>query len=319
MLQQAALAKSPAEIEAMRKFFLVGCPRSGTTAIQQALNRHPGIVIPPETEFFSLIMGYLRFSAWGQRRHLRHIAADLQIDVPMPAHRLRSPHEARAVFDDLAARYVHRLGRHGVVCFGDKTPHHLPHLPRILAAYPDAKIILAYRDGRDVALSLNKVPWGPPNLYAAFSIWLKMCRWHKWALEQKNLQLLCIRYEDLAVNPEKELRRITDFLGVEYSPQMAEGEGNREGVPEWEYAWKAKAFEKIDATRVAVWRQELTTNQLRDLERWGGWALRLLGYELATDARRRPPLLVAAQAYWRIFTWRAWQTWRLTKRLRAAK
>jgi hypothetical protein len=303
----------------MRKFFLVGCPRSGTTAIQQALNRHSRIAVPPETEFFSLVMGYLRHTRWGQHRHLKHIASDLQIDLPMPAHRLRSPDEARAIFDDIAHRYVQRLGRNSVAYFGDKTPHHLPHLPRILAAYPDAKIILTYRDGRDVALSLSKVPWGPPSVYAAFSIWLKMCRWHRWALQQQSLDLLCMRYEDLANDPARELHRITDFLGLDYETPMAEGEGNREGVPQWEYAWKAKAFERIDASRIAIWKQELTTDQLRDLERWGGWALRMLGYELATDARGRSPLVVAGQAYWRIFTWRAWQTWRLTKRLRAAK
>jgi hypothetical protein len=315
MLQPAAMMKRPAESGPMRKFFLVGCPRSGTTAIQQALNRHPGIVIPPETEFFSLIMGYLRFSSWGQRRHLRHIAADLQIELSMPRRRLRRPEDARAVFDELAERYVQRLGRHDVICFGDKTPHQLPHLPTILAAYPDVKIILVYRDGRDVALSLSKVPWGPPSVYAAFSIWLKMCRWHRWALEQKNLSLLCMRYEDLVTNPEKELRRITDFLGVEYLPEVAEGEGNREGVPEWEYAWKAKAFEKLTPSRVAMWKKELSIAQLRDLERWGGWALTMLGYELASDTRGRSPLLVAAKAYGSIVAWRACQAARLARRL----
>jgi hypothetical protein len=319
MLQPAATTARFAEGRPLLKFFLVGCPRSGTTAIQQALNRHSRIAIPPETEFFSLIMGYLRHSRWAQRRHLKHIAADLQIDLPMPSRRLRRPDEAAAVFDDIARRYVQRLGRNDVTHFGDKTPHHLPHLPRILAAYPHAKIILACRDGRDIALSLSKVPWGPPSVYAAFSIWLKMCRWHRWALQQKGLDLLCVRYEDLALDPRKELRRITDFLGLEYEIPMAEGEGNREGVPEWEYAWKAKAFEKIDASRVDVWKRELSTDQVRDLERWGRWAFHMLGYELVTDTRGHSPLIVAAQAYGRIFTWRARQSWNLLKRLRKAR
>jgi len=34
----------------MKQFFIVGCPRSGTTMLQQALNRHPEIAIPPETK-----------------------------------------------------------------------------------------------------------------------------------------------------------------------------------------------------------------------------------------------------------------------------
>jgi hypothetical protein len=31
-------------------YIIVGCPRSGTTLLQVMLNRHPSIVIPPETK-----------------------------------------------------------------------------------------------------------------------------------------------------------------------------------------------------------------------------------------------------------------------------
>ncbi len=42
----------------MNKFFIVGCPRSGTTMVQQALNRHPQVVIPPETKYFFSFYGH---------------------------------------------------------------------------------------------------------------------------------------------------------------------------------------------------------------------------------------------------------------------
>ena len=41
--------------------------------LQQALNRHPGIVIPPETAFFTHFLGHTRR---GQLQHLRRINAD---------------------------------------------------------------------------------------------------------------------------------------------------------------------------------------------------------------------------------------------------
>ena len=41
-------------------------------------------------------------------------------------------------------------------------------LPRIRELYPDARVVVLYRDGRDVASSLTRVPWMSPNLYVNF-------------------------------------------------------------------------------------------------------------------------------------------------------
>ena len=62
----------------VRKFFIVGCPRSGTTVLQQALNRHTEIVIPPETKYFYCFYGK---SAKQQVGHLKQINADLGVNV----------------------------------------------------------------------------------------------------------------------------------------------------------------------------------------------------------------------------------------------
>jgi hypothetical protein len=129
------------------------------------------------------------------------------------------------------------------------------------------------------------------------------------------MDLLCVRYEDLVGNPEKELHRITDFLGLEYEPWMAEGEGNREGVLERSYGWKGRAFDRITSARVGQWRQQLTSRQIHDFERWGGRALRALGYELTTAGRDGCPPTAYLRASWKTLTWRSWQAWRLARRL----
>lgn len=298
----------------MLKFFIVGCGRSGTTMLQQALNRHSRIAIPPETAFFSHFLGYLGHMRWMQARHLRWINKELQIELPMPARRVRTPENARGVYEQMMQLYVERLGKSGVTHVGEKTPYHLLHLPRLIQVYPDAKVLLVYRDGRDVALSLSKVPWVPSNVYAGFALWLRAYRWHRWALGQKNLNLLCVRYEDLARDPEAELRKVADFLGLAYESAMAEGGGNREGVPAWEVAWKARAFEKISTARIGVWKTELSPQQVRDFERWGGWALSELAYELATDGRSHFPYGRVVRAYWQILTLRTRLGYRLLKR-----
>src|SRR5438128_10984464 len=101
----------------MTKFFIIGCPRSGTTMLQQALNRHSQVIIPPETAFFSLLGHCKRI----QREHLQRIKEDLEIPLRLPAHRLHRMQETQAFYEQMARLYVERMGESTVTRFGEKT------------------------------------------------------------------------------------------------------------------------------------------------------------------------------------------------------
>ena len=166
--------------------------------LQQALNRHSQIVIPPETKFFFSFLGHSRER---QVRHWQRINVDLQIDLPPPTKTIRSAVDARVWYEQMMQRYRERLGRKGIVYYGEKTPEHTGRLPRIQWLFPDAKIIFIYRDGRDVALSLSKVPWMQDDLYVNFLIWLYYYRILMRTRKETLLDLCCVRYEDLAADP----------------------------------------------------------------------------------------------------------------------
>jgi hypothetical protein len=266
----------------MDKFFIVGCPRSGTTMVQQALNRHSQVVIPPETKFFFSFLGHSRRA---QRRHLQRLNADLKINLPEPAAAVRSLADARACYENMAGQYTERLGKSGVASFGEKTPEHTGQIGRIRQLYPDARIVVLYRDGRDVALSLTQVPWGAPDLHVNFLVWLYYYRVVRREIEAGTPNLYFARYEDIVADPEKELGGILGFLGLGYEPAVGQGWGNREGIPEREFAWKERAVQKITSERVALFRRELTDRQIAALEYLGRNALPALGYELLTDGR----------------------------------
>jgi sulfotransferase family protein len=271
----------------MDKFFIVGCPRSGTTMVQQALNRHSGIVIPPETKYFFSFYGHPRAC---QVRHVERLNTDLGIRLPVPEARINSPSEGRAYYDLMAQQYTERLGKKDVVYFGEKTPEHTGHMHHIRELFPAAKIVVLYRDGRDVALSLTKVPWMSSNLYVNFLVWLYYQRVVASARDGGLSNLYFARYEDIVANPKRELGGILDFLGLPYEPAVAEGHGNREGVPEREFAWKERALEKITTARTGQFQQELDCEQIELLERLGRHALPALGYPLLTGGHRRLPL-----------------------------
>jgi hypothetical protein len=279
----------------MQKLFIVGCPRSGTTLVQQALNRHSRIVIPPETKFFFSFLGH---SKECQHRHIDRLEADLNIRIPRPALQVRAGAEARGFFDGIARLYVERLGKRNIAYFGDKSPEHTGHLARIRQQFPDAKILVIYRDGRDVASSLTKVPWMSPDLYVNFLVWLYYYRIARHAQKRGLANTYFLRYEDAVTGPEREFRQVLDFLDLPYEPAVARGHGNREGVPERELAWKARALEKITPDRIGVFQHELDAAQIGILERLGARALQSLGYRLITDGKKPLSLRFLVNLAW---------------------
>src|SRR5436305_11598723 len=95
----------------MKHFFILGCPRSGTTMVQQALNRHSQVAIPPETKYFFSFLGHPRRS---QARHVARLNADLGTRLPTPARRVRSDADGREFYELMARQYVRRLPKKGV-------------------------------------------------------------------------------------------------------------------------------------------------------------------------------------------------------------
>jgi hypothetical protein len=182
----------------MHHFFILGCPRSGTTMLQQALNRHSRIAIPPETKFF---FSFYRRSHRCQLRHLQRLNEDLRIDLPAPPRRLASVEDGRAYFDVMARQYLQRLAKPGVSWFGEKSPEHSGYLDRILQLFPEAKILVLCRDGRDVALSLTTVPWASPDLHVNFLVWLYYNSLLREAVQSGSPNLYSLRYEDLVAAP----------------------------------------------------------------------------------------------------------------------
>lgn len=263
----------------MKYLFLLGCHRSGTSMLQQALNRHSGIAIPPETKYFSSFLGHSRKC---QSRRLVRINTDLQIDIPRPPETIRGMAKSHQFYGEMAERYLAKLGMKGATYFGEKTPAHAGYVPQMRRLFPDAKFLWIYRDGRDAALSMRKVPWMSRNLAVNMAVWLFYYQKQMRAMQDNKLDLLVIKYEELVTQPMTEFSKICLFLDVPFELAMVNGFGNREGILEWEYPWKRSALEPITCERVGVWRKELSTKEVEMLEWLGGRALRNLDYPLVT-------------------------------------
>lgn len=285
----------------MRKFFIIGCPRSGTTLLQQILVRHPSIVVPPETAFFTKLL-----SGWPGRfrRQREQIRADLGISLAAAGRPRDRPAQA-ALYDKMAADYAHRIERPDALWFGDKTPDHLRHARTISRVFPEARFILVVRDGRDVALSLSKVPWTPSDPVVNFGLWLDAAVLQEELVRDPPASIVQVRYEDLVGSPQTEVLRITEHLELDYRTELLEAGSGPTGIPQWEREWKGSAHEPIRQDRVGVWKRELDRRQVVLMERWGGTALTRLGYEISTPPDQRALLPAGAVTHFRRALWRA--------------
>jgi sulfotransferase family protein len=199
----------------------------------------------------------------------------------------------------VSAPFVAYAEREGKRRWGDKTPAYIGHVDRLAAIWPDARFVVLVRDGRDVALSVMNVPFGPNNAWAAARSWATAIRRGRDAARRFRGRVLEIRYEDLVSMPAATVGAVCDFLGLGYSDEMlAIEQTDRSKVVADQSAWFTNVWSGITTAAVDKWRTELTPRQIEAFETVAGDELRALGYEtnMATSSRALVPAYAAHDA-----------------------
>ena len=203
----SAWTKPPADGLAS-PLFLVGFPRSGTTLLQQVLAGHPEVTTLDERDNFRDAHGPLLLEAGAMERWNSIPGANLaalrrdywqRVEKALPEDRKR-------------AVYV------------DKLPMNLAVLPLLHLLFPDAKIVFALRDPRDVIVSCFRSRF---ELNAAMIQFLSLenaARYYdaimglaEVARERLPLSLHVLRYEDLVADLRGETVKLMEFLGLPWS------------------------------------------------------------------------------------------------------
>lgn len=195
----------------------------------------------------------------------------------------------------VSAPFVAYAQREGKLRWGDKTPAYIGHIDRLAAIWPDARFVVLVRDGRDVALSVMKVPFGANNVWAAARSWASAIRAGREAARRYPGRVLTVRYEDLVAHPAEEVPKVCAFLALEYSPDMlAIEETDRAKVVEDQAEWFTNLWAGITTDAVDKWRTEMTPHQQQVFESVAGDELRELGYK--TSGATAPQALAPAYA-----------------------
>ncbi len=279
-LKESALARDPwyntADTFDDNCIIVAGSGRSGTTLLREMLDRHPSIACGPETAILCDFLNPRQIAdEWGIDQTL---IGSLRRDAPsMPA---------------FASRFFREHAkREGKPRWADKTPRNIRNLHRILANFPNAKIIHIIRDGRDVACTLRNHPKEmirggkvvPTNINRP--IWRCARRWRndvaRGLVYKDHPRCFTIHYEQLIAEPEAQLRALCTFLDEPFADQMLEPTTKRE--PGERFLNNANAADTISTKSLARWKRDLSQAEREDVSRIAGQLLIALGYTQSND------------------------------------
>lgn len=214
----------------MRRIFVVGCPRSGTTLVQAMIARHPDVFSLRETYFFESLLGDAQVR-WGDRearstRRWYHRAGMAQSWGRRRLHELERVHAPRRRgpmprrWTACARRYATMLddaaGRQQRIHWVEKTPNHLLFLDEIADCIPDAQFVHVLRNGVDVVASVRDADMQLETRAFGGGMVRWARRWnhamemHLARMGASRHHVLCI--EDLIGDTENEWQMLRDFL-----------------------------------------------------------------------------------------------------------
>src|SRR5687767_10968409 len=270
-------------------FFIVGNDRSGTTMLRLILDRGPDAAVPPESMFLTDFAA--AFDAGGPRdaqaaaQLMREVWGHPKVrlwDLPLHPPAIPAGLSGQDAYRFIAAApFEAYAARHGKRRWGDKTPHYVHHVDHLLRLWPRARFVVLVRDGRDVALSLRRMPFGPNNAWAAAQWWARGIRAGARAQREHPGAVLTVRYEDLAERPHEQVSRLCEFLALSYSDDMLalENVDPARIVPD-QAAWFPTLFDGINTSAVGRWRREMGRRDRRIFAALAGAELEQLGYEV---------------------------------------
>ena len=247
--------------------FIVGLPRTGTKLVRDILrqSRSTAVRISPETWFFgdrfrsglerkirrfgpmdvdSNVLRLVDYMYSGRyRKTYWNLLADNYFDLPrdrMADSLLASDRSLRGIYITIMREFafatIDKNDKRRVV-FGDKTPGHLYFVEKLIAWFPDCRIVHTVRDPRAIAASeilrlerkirpyvfsrrIGRAVVTPLVLAYITVTYRRAMQLHRQYEAQYPNNYLISKYEELVGEPNSRISRLCQFTGVEQSAEM---------------------------------------------------------------------------------------------------
>ena len=269
--------------------FVIGCSRSGTTLLYHMLLSSGNFAVY-RTESFIFTLLEPRFRPLSKPRNKRRML-DAWYNTRLYTKSGLEPSEIEPRImakcqnggDFLRIIMEEMCRKQGMERWAETTPEHLLYIRRIKETIPDALIVHVIRDGRDVALSweklsqIRRLPGDRKRAAMAAGIyWEWIVGKGRAAGRGLGGDYVEVHYEDLVRKPAEVLKNLEPFIehDLDYERITQVGIGSMSA--------RNTAFKDDERSPIGRWKTDLSQEELATLESLVGGTLQQLGYELST-------------------------------------
>jgi Sulfotransferase family len=280
-----------------KQFFILGAARSGTSLLSRMLNSHPAIAVHAESKVMETFVPLLPFYgdlrrpsrrrrlvddilSWRGVRHLPNLPESDEV-LEREKQKLNGFEPGLgSVFNALWDLWAERQN---ATAWGAKSPNDLYFWPFIEATLPsEAVVVHIVRDGRDVALSHIKAPFGPKTVATAAERWVEYVRETRAIGERIGPDRYAeIHYEDLLSRPHETLERVLRLLDEPFEPAVLRFFADPQPIGT-DPVNEVNVHRPLQVANTSKWKSTMKRGEIEVFEGIGGATLQACGYPRAT-------------------------------------
>ncbi|MBU2649368.1 MAG: sulfotransferase [Bacteroidetes bacterium] len=277
-------------------FFILGRPRTGTTLLLKLFDAHPNVMIPWESQYIvNLYPRYGKLTSW-TKNDLEDFYNDLEATWQFKfwdLDHVKLKEDLLALEGEISypeiCKWIHQQSRSmypkkEIEWIGDKNPGYTIYVDRLKKIFPEAKFIFINRDYRDNFVSIRNVDFELPVVSITTYKWKYFYKKALKAKERFPDDVLLLRYEDLAAEPEKYFGNVCVFLGLDSVPEVFEFHRKKEEAEallrtERSKIHHASLMNPINTGRIRLWEKKMTEKEIRMADLVAGRYAEKAGYE----------------------------------------
>lgn len=279
-------------MEPMQRLFVTNTMRSGSSLVINSLCAHSKIMILSDNiHFFRFI--YKRYEPLNEKNVHRMLLSERarmyhRFRVDMEVEKVLGAIKAKAftykvIYDEIMKYYLDKTGR---AVWGEAPAMNWREIPVFLSYFPKGKVIHTYRDPRAIMMSWKKASALPNKGYLnSLFNWIDSVNHVKRFSENISKDnYFPLKYEELVAEPEKWMRKLCVFLGVDFEEELVKPETWEERINDkvlMPIAWSSHEGKVtgFSSERTSRWKETIEKWELALVETLGARQLIERGYE----------------------------------------